>query len=49
MIEIDHKNRTVEFFPYINNWGFSEDVEVFKITSIKELLAIVIPENYKEF
>ena len=46
MIEIDHKNKTVEFFPAIDDWTSTKEVEVFKVSSIKELLAVIIPENY---
>ena len=48
MVEIDHKNKTVEFFPAIDGWASTEEVEVLKVNSLEELLKIEIPEGYIE-
>lgn len=48
MVEIDHKNKTVEFFPAIDGWASTEEVEVLKISSIEQLIKLQIPEGYVE-
>ena len=48
MIELDHKNQTVEFGPSIDGWSSTKDVDVIKPSTLKELIAIEIPNKYIE-